>query len=390
MTLAILVGVDFAQPEFQTGMDELVQLAESAGANVAAVVTCKRRSPDARLFLGEGKADEIAALVKTHEAELVIFNHMLAPAQQRNLEDVFGVRVLDRTGLILDIFALRAQSHEGKLQVELVQLQHLSTRLIRGALYVERQQGGIGLRGPGEKQLELDRRLIGEKVKMLKSRLEKLSRQRQTQRRQRSRTGVFTVAIVGYTNAGKSTLFNALTHGQVYAANQLFATLDTTTRRVYLGEGHHMALSDTVGFIQDLPHGLVEAFKSTLEHTAQADLLLHVVDAASPARHAQMEEVARILHEIGADEVPQWIVWNKADLIGREPEVGLNVCGTMQSVSVSARFGLGLDLLRAALLKAAQEARPGATQWGADSSLSADMQAQPDEGGDAGPEITQE
>lgn len=354
MTRAILVGVDFSQLEFLAGMDELVQLAESAGATVAAVVTCKRRSPDARLFLGEGKAAEIAALVIEHEAELVIFNHALAPAQQRNLEDVFGVRVLDRTGLILDIFALRAQSHEGKLQVELVQLQHLSTRLIRGALYAERQQGGIGLRGPGEKQLELDRRLIGEKVKMLKTRLAKLSRQRQTQRRQRERTGVFTVAIVGYTNAGKSTLFNAMTHGQVYAANQLFATLDTTTRRVYLGDGVHMALSDTVGFIRDLPHGLVEAFKSTLEHTAQADLLLHVVDASSPARHTQMEEVARILREIGADTVPQWIVWNKADLVEREPEVALNVCGTMQSVSVSARFGLGLDLLRSALLLAAQ------------------------------------
>lgn len=390
MTLAILVGVDFGQSEFQAGMDELVQLAESAGAQPAAVVTCKRRSPDARLFLGEGKADEIAALVQTHEAELVIFNHALAPAQQRNLEDVFKVRVLDRTGLILDIFALRAQSHEGKLQVELVQLQHLSTRLIRGALYAERQQGGIGLRGPGEKQLELDRRLIGEKVKMLKTKLEKLSRQRETQRRQRNRTGVFTVAIVGYTNAGKSTLFNAMTHGQVYAANQLFATLDTTTRRVYLGEGHHMALSDTVGFIQDLPHGLVEAFKSTLEHTAQADLLLHVVDAASPARHAQMEEVARILHEIGADEVPQWVVWNKSDLIGREPEVGLNVCGTMQSVSVSARFGLGLDLLRSALLQAAQQARPQAAGWGNDSGLSADVHMQPEEGSSDGPATTHE
>ena len=390
MTSAVLVGVDFGQSEFQTGLDELVQLAESAGAQVAAVVACKRRSPDARLFLGEGKASEIAELVQTHEAELVIFNHSLAPAQQRNLEDVFGVRVLDRTGLILDIFALRAQSHEGKLQVELVQLQHLSTRLIRGALYAERQQGGIGLRGPGEKQLELDRRLIGEKVKMLKSRLEKLSRQRQTQRRQRSRTGVFTVAIVGYTNAGKSTLFNAMTHGQVYAANQLFATLDTTTRRVYLGEGHHMALSDTVGFIQDLPHGLVEAFKSTLEHTAQADLLLHVVDAASPARHAQMEEVTRILHEIGADDVPQWIIWNKADLIGREPEVALNVCGTMQSVSVSARFGLGLDLLRAALLQAAQQMKPGAAGWETDSSLSADLSDQPDKDGPDGSATLQE
>ena len=274
MTRAILVGVDFSSTDFHSSMDELVQLSESAGAEVVSVVTCKRRSPDARLFLGAGKADEIAALIGSLEAELVIFNHALAPAQQRNLEDVFGVRVLDRTGLILDIFALRAQSFEGKLQVELVQLQHLSTRLIRGALYAERQQGGIGLRGPGEKQLELDRRLIGEKVKMLKTRLAKLSRQRATQRRQRSRNGVFTVAIVGYTNAGKSTLFNAMTHGQVYAANQLFATLDTTTRRVYLGDGVHMALSDTVGFIRELPHGLVEAFKSTLEHTAHADLLL--------------------------------------------------------------------------------------------------------------------
>jgi GTP-binding protein HflX len=355
MTLAVLVGVDFGQTEFDASMEELAQLAESSGAGIAATITCKRKSPDSRLFIGAGKADEIAAIVADTEAELVIFNHALAPAQQRNLEDVLDVRVLDRTGLILDIFALRAQSHEGKLQVELVQLQHLSTRLIKGALYAQRQQGGIGLRGPGEKQLELDRRLIGDKVKLLKSRLHKLGKQRQTQRRQRERNGMFSVSIVGYTNAGKSTLFNALTHGQVYAADQLFATLDTTTRRVYLGDGCQIALSDTVGFIRELPHGLVEAFKSTLEHTAQADLLLHVVDASNPARHTQMEEVDRILKEIGADQVPQWVVWNKADLCEREPEAAVNVCGTMQSISVSARFGLGLDLLRTSLLQVASK-----------------------------------
>ncbi len=355
MTKTVLVGVDFGQLEFDLSMEELSQLAESSGANPVSVVTCKRKSPDARTYLGSGKAIEIRELVEFHEAELVIFNHALAPAQQRNLEDVFGVRVLDRTGLILDIFALRAQSHEGKLQVELVQLQHLATRLIKGALYVERQQGGIGLRGPGEKQLELDRRLIGEKVKMLKAKLAKLSRQRQTQRKQRNRSGTFSVSIVGYTNAGKSTLFNALTHGNVYAANQLFATLDTTTRKVYLGEGCSIALSDTVGFIRELPHGLVEAFKATLEHTAEADLLLHVVDASSPARHTQMEEVARILKEIGADQVPQCVIWNKSDLCQREPEVSLNLCGTMQSISVSARFGLGLDLLRGALHEVASQ-----------------------------------
>lgn len=283
------------------------------------------------------------------EADVVLFNHELSPAQERNLEQHVHCRVVDRVSLILDIFASRAKSAEGKLQVELAQLEHLSTRLVRGWTHLERQKGGIGLRGPGETQLETDRRLLGDRVKMLKTRLEKLTRQRETQRRARSRNRVRTLALVGYTNAGKSTLFNALTRAGVYAADQLFATLDTTSRKLYLQGAGEVILSDTVGFISQLPHDLIAAFRATLEATAQADLLLHVIDGASPNRDHQMLEVNRVLAEIGAASVPQILVINKIDLAGVEPGVVRDEYGKLQAVRVSARTGEGLDLLRKSL-----------------------------------------
>jgi GTP-binding protein HflX len=353
MTRSVLVALDLGQYEFQDSVEELGLLAKSAGAEVVGLFTSKRRSPDAALFIGSGKAAEIAEFAQTNEVELVIFNHVLSPAQQRNLEKALDCRVIDRTGLILDIFAIRAQSHEGKLQVELAQLQYQSSRLVRSRLDLTGQQGGIGMRGPGETQLETDRRLIGVKVKQLKSRLEKLQTQRQTQRRQRDRRGQFTVALVGYTNAGKSTLFNALANDKVFAADQLFATLDTTTRKVFLAPRVDMALSDTVGFIRDLSHTLVEAFKATLESTSQADLLLHVVDASSPTRHSQIEEVNRVLAEIGAQDVPQVLVWNKIDACERSPAVERDEDGKILSVAVSARYGLGLVEFRQVLTELA-------------------------------------
>ncbi len=343
---AALVGVDFGKGDFLTSLEELTLLAQSAGATPLHSITCKRSSPDAALFVGSGKAEEIAVLVQADQLELVIFNHALSPAQQRNLERVLKVRVLDRTSLILDIFAQRAKSHEGKVQVELAQLQHLATRLVRGWTHLERQKGGIGLRGPGETQLETDRRLLGERVKMLKSKLEKLKRQHETQRRSRGRGNAFTVSIVGYTNAGKSSLFNALTKAGTYAANQLFATLDTTSRRLYLGSAGNIVLSDTVGFIRELPHQLVAAFRATLEETIHADLLLHVVDANSPVRLEQIDQVNLVLKEIGADHIPQLLIWNKIDLSGMEPAVEPNEYGKIQRVFVSAQTGAGLDLLR--------------------------------------------
>ncbi|ADJ64435.1 GTPase HflX [Herbaspirillum seropedicae] len=357
---AALVGLDFGKNDFAASLDELYLLAKSAGAEPVITITGRRASPDAALFIGTGKAQEVADAVADLQLELVIFNHALSPAQQRNLERLLKVRVLDRTSLILDIFAQRAKSHEGKVQVELAQLQHLSTRLIRGWTHLERQKGGIGLRGPGETQLETDRRLLGERVKALRAVLAKLRRQHATQRRARGRNETFSVSLVGYTNAGKSTIFNALAKAGVYAANQLFATLDTTSRRVYLGEVGHVVISDTVGFIRELPHQLVEAFRATLEETIHADLLLHVVDAASPVRMEQIEEVNLVLKEIGADHVPQILVWNKIDAAGLEPTVEYDEYGKIQRVFVSAKSGAGLDLLReaiAASLKAALEAR---------------------------------
>ncbi|MEB0138367.1 MULTISPECIES: GTPase HflX [unclassified Undibacterium] len=346
---AALVGVDFGKGDFAASMEEISLLAQSAGAEPLATVTCKRASPDAALFVGSGKATEIAALVADEALDLVIVNHALSPAQQRNLERHLQVRVVDRTSLILDIFAQRAKSHEGKVQVELAQLQHLATRLIRGWTHLERQKGGIGLRGPGETQLETDRRLIGERVKMLKLKLSKLQRQRETQRRSRDRSKTFSVSLVGYTNAGKSTLFNALTKAGVYAADQLFATLDTTSRRLYLGEAGNVVISDTVGFIRDLPHQLVAAFKATLEETIHADLLLHIVDANSPVRADQIEQVNHVLKEIGADHIPQLMVCNKIDLAMLEPAVLLDEYDKIDRVFLSARTGAGLDLLRQAI-----------------------------------------
>lgn len=350
----ILVALDFGTPDFTEGVAELRLLSKGAGLEVLGEVLGKRSRPDAALFVGSGKADEIAALVAATEADVVIFNHELSPAQERNLESRMHCRVIDRTSLILDIFARRARSAEGKLQVELAQLQHLSTRLVRGWTHLERQRGGVGMRGPGEKQLETDRRLIGVRVKALRERLVKLGKQRRTQRRSRGRQNVLSVALVGYTNAGKSTLFNALTRAGAYAADQLFATLDTTTRKMFLppqGEwmGGEVVLSDTVGFITNLPHDLVAAFRATLEATAEADLVLHVIDSSSQGRERQIEAVEKVLTEIGADAVPQLRIYNKLDLTGVAPGLGRDEYGKLLSVYVSAQTGAGLELLRDAL-----------------------------------------
>ena len=354
---AALVGIDFGAGDFTASLEELALLARSAGADPVTTITAKRNSPDPAHFVGSGKADEIAQACLADRIEIVIFNHALSPAQQRNLERKLNVRVVDRTSLILDIFAQRAQSHEGKLQVELAQLQHLATRLIRGWTHLERQKGGIGLRGPGETQLETDRRLIGERVKMLRARLGKLRKQHETQRRQRGRNHTFSVSLVGYTNAGKSTLFNTLTKAGVYVANQLFATLDTTSRRMYLGEEvGSVVISDTVGFVRELPHQLVAAFRATLEETIHADLLLHVVDGSSPARMEQIEQVNEVLREIGADHVPQILVWNKIDAAGLEPAVERDEYDKISRVFISAHSGAGLDMLRAAIAEAASAA----------------------------------
>jgi GTPase len=358
---AALVGIDFGAGDFNASVEELSLLARSAGAEPITTITLKRSSPDAAYFVGSGKVDEIGLACIDGDIEIVIFNHALSPAQQRNLEKRLNIRVLDRTSLILDIFAQRAKSHEGKLQVELAQLQHLATRLIRGWTHLERQKGGIGLRGPGETQLETDRRLIGERVKALRARLTKLRKQHETQRRARGRTSTFSVSLVGYTNAGKSTLFNALTKAGVYVANQLFATLDTTSRRVYLGDGvGNVVVSDTVGFVRELPHQLVAAFRATLEETIHADLLLHVVDGASPARMEQIEQVNIVLREIGADHIPQILVWNKIDAAGLEPAVERDEYDKISRVFISAQSGAGLGLLREAVVEAAMS-NPGLT-----------------------------
>ncbi len=352
---AVIVQLDFGSDDIPEQLEEVRLLTQSAGAAICAEVYGNRRSPDPATFAGKGKVQEVAAGIVAHGADLVIFNHELSPAQERNLERALQCRVIDRTSLILDIFAQRAQSAEGKLQVELAQLDHLATRLVRGWTHLERQKGGIGLRGPGEKQLETDRRLLGNRVKLLKERLARLERQRGVQRKARARGEVLGVSLVGYTNAGKSTLFNALTHAGVYAANQLFATLDTTSRKLWLGDAGNVVISDTVGFIRDLPHSLVAAFHATLEATAQADLLLHVVDSASPARDDQVAEVNKVLAEIGAQDVPQILVLNKLDLTGLPPAVERDEYGRIQRVRVSARSGEGLPLLREALAESALE-----------------------------------
>jgi GTP-binding protein HflX len=348
------VGVDLGGPHFDADLEELGLLAETAGLAPVARITCKRKAPDAALFVGSGKADEIRFMAEQHGAVEVLFDQSLSPAQQRNLERHLGLPVNDRTLLILEIFAQRARSFEGKLQVELARLQYISTRLVRRWSHLERQRGGIGARGgPGETQIELDRRMIGESIKRTKERLEKVKRQRSTQRRQRERRDTFNISLVGYTNAGKSTLFNALVKARAYAADQLFATLDTTTRQLYLGEaGRSVSLSDTVGFIRDLPHGLIDAFQATLQEATDADLLLHVVDAANPDYPEQLNEVLRVLGEIGAADVPQLLVFNKLDAID-EAQRPLQALDTYElagrqvpRVFLSARSGEGLPVLR--------------------------------------------
>ena len=352
---AVIVQLDFGHGDLSEQLEEVRLLVESAGALVCAEVYGRRQAPDSATYAGKGKVQEVAAEVAAHQANVVIFNHELSPAQERNLERILQCRVIDRTSLILDIFAQRAQSSEGKLQVELAQLDHLATRLVRGWTHLERQKGGIGLRGPGETQLETDRRLLGKRVKLLRERLLKLERQRGVQRKSRARGEVLNVSLVGYTNAGKSTLFNALTHAGAYAADQLFATLDTTSRKLWLGEAGNVVISDTVGFIRDLPPEMVAAFHATLEATAQADLLLHVVDSASTARDDQIAEVDKVLAAIGASEVRQLIVLNKLDLTGLPAAVERDEYDRITKVRVSAKCGDGLPLLRQALAEIALE-----------------------------------
>lgn len=342
---AILVHIDFANPELQGNLNEFKELATSSGAEIVDIITGTRASPDAKYFIGSGKAEEIKEAVATHGVEIVLFDHTLSPAQERDLEKVLQCRVVDRSGVILDIFAQRARTFEGKLQVELAQLHHISTRLVRGWTHLERQKGGIGLRGPGETQLETDRRLIRNRIKMIRGRLEKVRSQREQNRRARHKQNLATVSIVGYTNAGKSSLFNALTGEQIYAADQLFATLDPTMRKLNIPGRGDVILADTVGFIRHLPHDLVDAFKATLEETREADLLLHVIDVSDPHWKETAEVVRDVLKDIGASDVPVIDVYNKIDLLNNFqglPELGENP----MSERVSALSGDGLKSLK--------------------------------------------
>ena len=360
----LLIGVDLGLPHFDADLDELAQLASTAGLVPVARMTCKRRAPDAALFVGTGKAQEIKESALLYGASEILFDQALSPAQQRNLERLLEMPVNDRTMLILQIFAQRARSHEGKLQVELARLQYVSTRLVRRWSHLERQRGGIGNRGgPGETQIELDRRMIGESIKRTKERLEKVKKQRNTQRRQRERNQVFNVSLVGYTNAGKSTLFNALVKARAYVADQLFATLDTTTRQLYLSDGQapgcQISLSDTVGFIRDLPHGLVDAFAATLQEATSADLLLHVVDCSHPDYPEQISQVQSVLADIGATDVAQLLVFNKVDALASDQQPRLLqdvfiVDGVaIPRIFVSAQTGANLDGLRQRLMETA-------------------------------------
>ncbi|PYF84452.1 MULTISPECIES: ribosome rescue GTPase HflX [Marinomonas] len=348
--IAVLVHIDFHEQNESYGPEEFVELAISAGADPVAVVSGSRQRPDARYFIGTGKLAEIKDIVDREEAQVVLFDHALSPSQERNLESVLQCRVLDRTGLILDIFAQRARTHEGKLQVELAQLQHMSTRLIRGWTHLERQKGGIGMRGPGETQLETDRRLLRERIKAIQKRLAKVGSQRDQNRRSRDRSSVPTVSLVGYTNAGKSTLFNRATGSEVYAADQLFATLDPTLRRLDIEQVGSIVLADTVGFIRQLPHRLIKAFQATLKESSEADLLLHVVDAADISREENMKHVDSVLEEIGANEVPTLKVFNKIDALPTaEPRIDRDSDGNPLRVWLSARDGQGIDLLKQAI-----------------------------------------
>jgi GTP-binding protein HflX len=346
---AVLVQLQLEGAERDLSLIEFEELVVSAGGNPVAALSGSRRVPHARTFVGEGKLEEIAAQCREHEAELVIFNHALSPSQERNLEQVLACRVLARTGLILDIFAQRARTHEGKLQVELAQLTHMSTRLVRGWTHLERQKGGIGLRGPGETQLETDRRLLRARIKSIQARLQRVRNQREQSRRARRRAELPILSLVGYTNAGKSTLFNRVTASRVYAANKLFATLDPTLARVDIDQFGPVLFADTVGFISDLPTTLVEAFKATLEETANADLLLHVVDVAAPNREALMADVETVLGEIEADALPQLVVFNKLDLVEQPPRIERNEAGTPTAVYCSAATGEGMALLLEAI-----------------------------------------
>ncbi|NOX27705.1 MAG: GTPase HflX [Gammaproteobacteria bacterium] len=356
---AVLVHIRFSSNQDDQIVEEFVELARAAGAEPVAKVSGKRSRPDAKLFIGSGKAEEIQQIAQENDAQLVIFNHSLSPGQERNLEKLLNCRVLDRTGLILDIFAQRAHSFEGKLQVELAQLRHLSTRLVRGWTHLERQKGGIGLRGPGETQLETDRRLISKRIKLLKQRLEKVAQQREGRRQTRRKRNIQTVSLVGYTNAGKSTLFNRLTGADAYCADQLFATLDPTLRRVSINGGEHIVLADTVGFVSDLPHDLVAAFRATLEETREANLLLHVVDATAQHQDDVIVEVEAVLKEIGADEVRIIQVFNKIDRLDEsKPRIERDNNGIVRRVWLSAVTGQGTDLLRQVLKEICLDGEP--------------------------------
>jgi GTP-binding protein HflX len=355
-TAAVLVGLDLGESGYAESLEEIRLLADSAGIATRALIKGRRARPDPALFAGKGKVEEVARALADTGASLAIFNHDLSPAQERNLERATGCRVVDRTSLILDIFAQRARSHEGKLQVELAQLEHLATRLVRGWTHLERQKGGIGLRGPGETQLETDRQLLGKRVRILKEKLAKVRSQRAVQRRARGRSNLLAVSLAGYTNAGKSTLFNRMTRAGVYAADQLFATLDTTTRRLHSENGTGIVISDTVGFIRRLPHTLVAAFRATLEETIHADLLLHVVDAASEDRNAQIAAVNVVLAEIGADTIPQVLVMNKIDRTPLSARVERDEYGRISRVWASAQSGQGVEYIRLALEECAAAA----------------------------------